>query len=219
MRSEGIRSVITRRVTRRKTRWYIFGTGAASFFVLALSTSPVCLARSRPMLLETERLSIRGWTLEDVGPHRLMASDVGYTCFSTPGFFSFKDEQELREKVARRAILFSETGFGKYLVFEKGTQAFVGTCGIEPFDNNGAPGYELGYRLMLDQWGKGYATEAANTVMNYFFEGLGRPLLHAFALAQNAVSLKIIGKLGFKRCGEVKYNGLVNQLYVRESRC
>jgi len=165
------------------------------------------------MLFQTERLTLRGWTVDDLTPHRLMAADVGYTCFSTPGFFSFKDEAELKAKVAKRAKQFDELGLGKFLVFEKGTDSFVGTCGVEPFDNNGTPGYELGYRLMLAHWGKGYATEAARGAMSYFFDELKRPTLHAFALAQNAVSLKIIGKLGFERSGEVQFNGHTNLLF------
>lgn len=169
------------------------------------------------MLFETERLTLHGWTLDHVPAHRLMAADVGYTCFSTPGFFGFRDEAELAEKVAKRAKQFAETGFGKYVVYEKGTNSFVGTCGIEPFDNNGKPGHELGYRLMLEHWGKGYATEAATGAMKYYFDVLKQPLLHAFALPQNAVSLKIIRKLGFERSGEVKYNGLTNHLFAKSN--
>lgn len=166
-------------------------------------------------MIETERLKIRGWTLHDVEPHRKMSKDVGYTCFSSPGYFSFKDEGELLEKVTRRATQFSETGFGKYLVFEKGTGSFVGTCGVEPFDHAGTPIHELGYRLMLEHWGKGYATEAARAVVRYYFEELKHSTLHAFALPQNASSLNIIRKLGFERCGEVSFYGLVNHLFVR----
>ncbi len=147
----------------------------------------------------------------------MMSGDVGYTCFSTPGFFSFKDEAELVEKVSKRAKQFAETGFGKYVVYEKGTQSFVGTCGIEPFDNGGTPGHELGYRLMLQHWRKGYATEAATAAIKYYFEVLKHPRLHAFALPQNAASLKIIGKLGFDRSGELTYNGLTNHLFVKTS--
>ena len=45
----------------------------------------------------------------------------------------------------------------------------------------------------------------------------GAVVLHAFALPQNTVSLKIIGKLGFERTGEVKYNGLTNHLFAKTS--
>jgi RimJ/RimL family protein N-acetyltransferase len=166
-------------------------------------------------MIETERLTLRGWTLDDVEPHRKMSGDVGYTCFSAPGFFAFKDETELREKVAKRAKQFSDTGWGKYLVFEKGTHSFVGTCGVEPFAYGEGTIHELGYRLMLEHWGKGFATEAARGVMKHYFDVLKQPMLHAFALPQNAPSLKIIGKLGFDRCGEVKFYGLTNYLYVR----
>ncbi len=169
------------------------------------------------MLFETERLTVRGWTVDDLPAYRQMAVDAGYNCFSIPGFFSYRDEAELKEKVASRARHFSETGFGKHLVFEKGSDAFVGTCGIDPYQANGTPIHELGYRLMLSHWGKGYATEAATGAMKYYFEVLELPTLHAFALPQNAASLKIIGKLGFERCGEVSYNGLVNHLFAKTS--
>jgi len=167
------------------------------------------------MLIETERLTLHGWNVNHLSEYRMMAGDVGYNCFSIPGFFSFASDADLAERVAKLARQFSETGFGKYVVYEKGSNAFVGTCGIAPFDNNGEPGHELGYRLMLQHWGKGYATEAATGAMKYYFDVLKHPVLHAFALPQNAVSLKIIGKLGFERSGEVKYNGLSNHLFAK----
>lgn len=168
------------------------------------------------MLLQTERLTLRGWTAEDLSAHRRMSADVGYTCFTVPGFFSYRDEADLREKVAKRAKQFSETGYGKYLIFERGSESFVGTCGVEPYDAQGTPIRELGYRLMLEHWGKGYATEAAAAVMRYYFEELKHKTLHAFALQQNAPSLKIITRLGFERCGDVTYNGLRHHLFVKQ---
>ena len=46
------------------------------------------------MELETERLVVREWREADVDRYITLANDVGYNCFSTPGYFLVKDAAE-----------------------------------------------------------------------------------------------------------------------------
>jgi RimJ/RimL family protein N-acetyltransferase len=41
---------------------------------------------------------------------------------------------------------------------------------MEPYELDAGTEVELGYRLCLDYWGKGYAREAAAVVLRYGFE-------------------------------------------------
>ncbi|MGE0171344.1 MAG: tetratricopeptide repeat protein [Oligoflexales bacterium] len=150
------------------------------------------------IVAKTERLIIRPWTQEDV-PHYLTSSmDAGYNCFSTPGRFSVRDKKEATEKVDSRVALFEQRGLGKFLLFTKNGNEFIGTCGIDPYQLDGREEFELGYRLCLRFWNQGYATEAARAILDYGFTTLDLDRIIAFAVHQNTASLKTIEKLKFR---------------------
>jgi [ribosomal protein S5]-alanine N-acetyltransferase len=113
------------------------------------------------MRLETERLVVRNWQESDVECYVRLANDVGYNCFSRPGHFLVNSVEEAKEKISERMKLFKERKLGKFPAFLKDTGEFIGTCGIEPYQLGDRAEVELGYRLCLDYWGKGYAREAA----------------------------------------------------------
>jgi len=164
-------------------------------------------------MIETERLLIRPWTAQDVPYYQAMSTDVGYTCFSPPGIFLVKDEAEALQKVNMRIKLFEEHLIGKFLIFEKSSGAFVGTCGGDFFDFNGKKEIELGYRMMLSQWGKGFATESAAALINYLLKDVKASSVFGFALHQNRQSLKILEKIGMNYQQEFTWVGLPHKLY------
>ena len=165
------------------------------------------------MILKTERLIIRPWTLDDLPHYKAMSIDVGYNCFSPPGIFLVKDENEAAEKIKARIKLFEESRIGKFLIFEKSSGDFVGTCGADFFDLDGAKEVELGYRVMLAHWGKGYATESAKEVVSYLLEEVKLKSVFGFALNQNKQSVKILKKIGFKFLREFMWFALPHQLF------
>ena len=163
--------------------------------------------------LETERLIVRNWLEEDVGFYRLLAHDVGYNCFAPPGRFLVHSDAEAREKIRERIVLYDQQRLGKFPVFLRGSGEFVGTCGMEPFQLGGRMEVELGYRLCLNHWGRGYATEAATALLRYGFGPLRLDTILAFALPQNRASLKVLDKLGFHYLREFSHAGLPHKLY------
>ena len=60
---------------------------------------------------------------------------------------------------------------------------------------------ELGYSLNVEDWGKGFATEAARAVVGYGFERLGLRKVHACYHAANPASGRVLEKAGFSREG------------------
>lgn len=81
---------------------------------------------------------------------------------------------------------------------------FVGAVGITP-----QPGWkdhtaELGYWLGESYWGKGIATAAAEQMINIAFTETSYKKLFATVLGPNAVSMRILEKLGFQREGLLK---------------
>ncbi|HWU43265.1 MAG TPA: GNAT family N-acetyltransferase [Bdellovibrio sp.] len=164
-------------------------------------------------MIETSRLLIRPWTTNDVPHYQAMSFDVGYTCFSPPGIFLVKDESEALQKVNGRIKNFEEHRIGKFLVFEKSSGSFVGTCGGDFFDLRGEKQVELGYRMMLSHWGKGFATEAASALVHYLLSDVKLQSVYGFALHQNQQSLKILEKIGMKYQYDFSWAGLSHKLF------
>jgi [ribosomal protein S5]-alanine N-acetyltransferase len=165
------------------------------------------------MILETERLMMRSWRESDVDCYMTLARDVGYNCFALPGSFLVNTVEEAKAKIHQRMALFDEQKLGKFPVFLRGTGGFIGTCGIEPYQLDGRSEAELGYRLCLNYWGKGYAAEVARAVLRYGFEGLKLKKILGFALPQNRPSLKVLEKLGFQYRHDFVHAGLTHRLY------
>jgi RimJ/RimL family protein N-acetyltransferase len=60
---------------------------------------------------------------------------------------------------------------------------------------------EIGYWIALEQWGQGYATEAARAVIGYAFDALGLHRIEAQHFARNRASGRVMQKLGMRREG------------------
>jgi len=55
---------------------------------------------------------------------------------------------------------------GRWGIFNKPDNDFIGMCLLRPFDNDSGE-IELGYALRYDYWGKGVATEMANALLSH----------------------------------------------------
>ena len=164
-------------------------------------------------MIETSRLFIRPWREDDITYYQAMSRDVGYNCFSPPGIFLVKDDDEALQKIKIRMRLFDEDRIGKFLIFEKATNEFVGTCGADFFEYEGKKQIELGYRIMLSQWGKGFATESAKAFVDYLLNDVRVGRVNGFALHQNQQSLRILEKIGMKYQEDFLWKGIPHRLY------
>jgi RimJ/RimL family protein N-acetyltransferase len=57
---------------------------------------------------------------------------------------------------------------------------------------------EIGYELAPDEWGCGYATEAAREIVRFGFAELGLHRITAWTVADNAASARVLEKLGMR---------------------
>ncbi|KUR72919.1 GNAT family acetyltransferase [Novosphingobium fuchskuhlense] len=74
----------------------------------------------------------------------------------------------------------------------------IGCAGIAPGEHGAV---ELGYWIAREQWGRGYATEAANAVLS-IARALGHDRIEASHFLDNPASGRVLRKLGFKPTGE-----------------
>jgi RimJ/RimL family protein N-acetyltransferase len=82
------------------------------------------------------------------------------------------------------------------MVEEKTTGEFVGTLAIIPLPYD-ATKIQLGYALLPNQWGKGYATELARAGLQYFWEHSRRDEIFAVTETPNVASQQVLLKAGF----------------------
>jgi RimJ/RimL family protein N-acetyltransferase len=90
-------------------------------------------------------------------------------------------------------------GFAMFSVIEKSTGRWVGRLG--PWMPEGWPGREIGWAIVRDCWGRGYATEGAIAATNWAFDTLGwTEIIHSIAPA-NVQSQRVAQKLGSRNLG------------------
>jgi RimJ/RimL family protein N-acetyltransferase len=64
--------------------------------------------------------------------------------------------------------------------------------------------WEVGWAIHPDEWGKGYATEAARQVMDWGFRELDIHRIVAFCHASNSASVRVMEKLGMHQDGMLR---------------
>ena len=93
-------------------------------------------------------------------------------------------------------------GFAMFSVIEKSSGRWVGRLG--PWMPEGWPGPEVGWAIVRDCWGRGYAPEGAIAATNWAFGALGWDrVIHSIDPA-NAASIAVARKLGSRNLGRGK---------------
>ncbi len=85
-------------------------------------------------------------------------------------------------------------GYGFFSVESRDTGEWVGRVG--PWNPEGWPAPEIGWLIMREHWGKGYATEAARASLEYVFGTLGWESVIHVILNGNEPSVAVAEKLG-----------------------
>lgn len=149
------------------------------------------------MRLETDRLILRAWIAEDVGPFAAMSADPEVMRWL--GGCLSREEAEAYIERARRS--FSTLGMGRFAVERRSDGAFIGACGLMPGrgDLPIAPYVDIGWRLAPAAWGQGYASEAAAAVLRDGFERLELKEIAAITMQANRRSRAVMDRLGMVR--------------------
>ena len=93
-------------------------------------------------------------------------------------------------------------GFAMFSVFEKSTGRWVGRVG--PWQPEEWPGTEIGWSILRDCWGRGYAVEAAIASTDWAFDVLGwSEVIHSIAPG-NVASQRVAQKLGSRKRGPAR---------------
>lgn len=107
-------------------------------------------------------------------------------------------------------------GFGWWRAHDLETGAFVGRGGIRHLELEGATEVEVGYAIVRERWGGGFATEIAEAGIRLAREsGLARVV--GITLIWNHASRRVLEKVGLRSERAVTHAGLPHVLYVWEA--
>jgi RimJ/RimL family protein N-acetyltransferase len=156
------------------------------------------------VLIETERLILRGWTDADREPYAeiMVHPDVGQWL---GGPFT---RQQAYERVERFSASLAETGVGRLAVERRADGRLIGHCGLAPSPAfEGVPqGLEIGWSLSPDVWGAGYATEAARAVVADGFARPGVAEIFAYTGETNLRSQAVMRRLEMVRAADLDFD-------------
>lgn len=162
------------------------------------------------LVLETERLRLRRFRETDVDAiFAIIGDDVAMKYYQRT--FNRRDAEEWVERNLRR---YFEYGAGFFAVMLKESDDVIGDCGIIQQNVEGEPLMEVGYHFRRDQWGNGYATEAARACMGLAFHALGAEKVISLIRAANLPSRKVAERNGMRVERQVMHSGLPHLLYA-----
>ena len=93
---------------------------------------------------------------------------------------------------------------------------FLGRINIREVHNNGT--WNMGFWILPSHWGRGYAAEAASTVIEFAFERLNAKKICAAHTQTNIQSKRVIEKIGMRFVENKEKGFLKNSKWVANTR-
>lgn len=131
--------------------------------------------------IETERLTLRRWTLQDApAVNHVYGDPETMRLFANGKTFT---PEELAASFIGVLKEYDETGLGNYAVVERSTGAIIGHSGVHVSKESGVDA-EADWLIARDRWNRGYATEAATAVVSSAFALHGFHCIGGVAIAR-----------------------------------
>jgi [ribosomal protein S5]-alanine N-acetyltransferase len=165
------------------------------------------------MIFETKRLLVRQYSIDDSEDFYLLNSDPVVMKYIRAPKTRQQSLQFLHENIEYYDQFLS---YGRWALLEKNPEKFIGSFMLRP--SISIPNkIELGYALLAQYWGKGYATESVKSGLQYAFKQLKIPLVVAITQPGNALSQNVLIKCGFIQQEDVVENGRIINLFSIEN--
>ena len=155
-------------------------------------------------VFESQRLTARLWTLDDV--------EAAFAMYGDAETMRYIGDGATQPDLAAARVLLSEvlkrnshyrSGLGSWAVVEKATGKVVGNVILKPL----APklcDVEVGWHLVKTVWGKGYAAEIARVIVEQGLKTVKLEEIIAVVLPGNTRSVAVTRKVGMKPMGQTQ---------------
>ena len=144
--------------------------------------------------LETNRLILRNWLASDYEPfYNLNSNPEAMRYF--PALYTREQSNSLADKCQ---TLIHQRGWGLWALSNKADNTFIGFVGLHTPNANMpcAPCVEIGWRLLPQYWGNGFATEGAHKALEFAFKELALPEVVSFTAKTNQPSRAVMQRIG-----------------------
>ena len=149
------------------------------------------------MILETERLTLREMTEEDLPALKCILQDP-QVMYAYEHAFS---DQEVRNWLDNQYRRYAQDGFGLWAVVLRETERMIGQCGLTWQETPNGRVLEVGYLFQQAFWHRGYAAEAAAACRDYAFERLGAQRVYSIIRDNNLPSQAVARRNGMRPVG------------------
>lgn len=154
-------------------------------------------------LIETQRLNLRQLTEDDWPFIFAVVNDPDF--LRNIGDRGVRNEEDARRYIANGPqAMYREHGFGLYRVALKDDTP-IGLCGL--IKREALPDVDIGFSLLPQFRGRGYALEAARAVMQYGREKIAFKRIVAIAVPENKPSVRLLEKVGLCAEGIIRLPG------------
>ena len=146
------------------------------------------------ILINTERLNLKKIEKKDIKilVNHLNNWNVVQWLVNVPYPYTLNDAEKWLDKSSKEELALN--------IFLKNN--LIGGITIDKRADSNTP--VLGYWIGEEYWGKGYAIEACNSLISYFFSNHSENKLYASHMLKNEKSKKILLNLGFEKVSESK---------------
>jgi len=152
--------------------------------------------------IETERLILRKWDVEDVQDLYEYAKNPNVGPHG-----GWKPHESMSESLEIMQTLFLDK-YDCWAIEYKENSKVIGSIGYEDDVRRPETGCkELGYAMSEDYWRKGIMTEAAKAVLKFGFEEMALEMVSIYCSPTNERSGRVIEKCGFT------YEGVLRKAY------
>ena len=148
-----------------------------------------------PPLIETDRLLLRPFTLDDTQALHAAVYGSEEAMRYMPGGIP-RTEKQTERVIEYYHDHWQEHGSGVWAVIHRADQKLIGQCGL-----NFVPEIqqtEVLYAIGQEYWGRELALEAAKAACRYAFYSISLTKLAALASPENKRSVRVLEKLGFE---------------------
>jgi RimJ/RimL family protein N-acetyltransferase len=165
-----------------------------------------------PQNFETERLKIRPLNLDDMIVWRKFLADEKTTTYF-PAYMKDKDELHALLWIEKQICRYRDKKGGLMALIEKESGRFIGQCGLLVQDVDGVSELEIGYHLMPEFWGRGFASEAANFFREIAFATTTVSSIVSIIAVKNTPSQNVAIRNGMQRSARILWRELDVYIY------
>ena len=179
-------------------------------------------------VLKSARLRLRPPTLEDAATIAMALNDIDIAKMTStiPHPYSYNDALKWIDAINRswlgRMSGREEVKGGGFVIEQLAPDGKTGLGvigGIGVRDKHSKDALELGYWIAREHWGKGFATEAAQTAVDWAFTAYDISSIRGCYRPQNTGSARVLERCGFQPEGsELAHSVVAGQILVNTCR-